>query len=123
MEPKTINIDPAKFADQIPRDTTTGENIFNETDVLKFLIDQMNVAGEDISMIHQDHEIAIEYKGRREYFSMGISSLDTPEGAAREGMEELSNILNNDAKTESWVEYQHGLYYLHIEESVEDVSS
>lgn len=112
----TIHIDPAKFADQIPRDTDTGEQYFEEGNVLKFLIDQMNVAGVDISMIHSDYEYGIMYRGKLDYFSMGVSSLDDPEVAVRDGMIELANLLNDREDLKSWVEYQHGLYHLHIDE-------
>lgn len=112
----TIHIDPAKFKDRVPRDTDTGENIFDEGDVLKFLIDQMNEAGVDIAMIHHEYELAIEYQGRREYFSMPIASLDAPEGAVFDGMAELANMLNDYMGVESWVEYQSGRYHLHIDE-------
>jgi len=113
----TIHIDPAKFKDRIPRDTDTGEYYFEEGEVLKFLVDQLNRAGEDIAMIHQDYEYGIEYRGKLDYFSMGVSSLDTPEVAIQAGMVELANLLNNREDLKSWVEYQHGLYYLHIEET------
>lgn len=116
---ETIHIDPAKFADQIPRDTDTGEYFFEEGEVLKFLVDQMNEAGVDIAMIHQDYEYAIEYCGKLDYFSIGISSLDAPEVSVRAGMVELANLLNERSDLKSWVEYQHGLYYLHIEERTE----
>jgi hypothetical protein len=94
---RVIEIDPAAFADQVPTETGTGttEYIFDEADVLKFLIDAMNEARISISMIDHDHEIAIEYRNRREYFSMGIASLDAPEGAVVDGMAELSYILND----------------------------
>ena len=111
---ETIHIDPADFANQIPRDTDTGENIYDENDVLRFLVDQINAAGVDISMAYQDREYGIMYRGQLDYFGISISSLDTPEGAVREGVTELSNILNDHADLKSWVEYLHGLYYLHI---------
>jgi|LGVE01.1.fsa_nt_gb hypothetical protein len=111
---ETIHIDPADFANQIPRDTDTGENIYDENDVLRFLVDQINAAGVDISMAYQDHEYGIRYQGQLDYFAISISSLDTPEGAVREGMVGLSDLLNDHADLKSWVEYLHGLYYLHI---------
>jgi len=112
----TIHIDPAKFKDRIPRDTDTGDYHFEEGEMLKFLIDQLNEAGVDIAMIHQNYEYGIEYCGKLDYFSIGISSLDTTEVAVRAGMVELANLLNDREDLKSWVEYQHGLYYLHIDE-------
>ena len=116
---KPINIDPEKFANQIPRDVVTGDQYFDEDDVLKFLVDEINVAGMDIAMIYKDHELGIEYRGKLEYFSMNISSLETPGFAARDGIVELANRLNDRKDLTSWVEYQHGLYYLHIDEKIE----
>lgn len=112
----TIHIDPAKFADRVSKDADTGENIFSEGDVLKFLIDQMNEAGVDIAIIYHDHELAIVYHGKQDYFSMPIASLDAPEGTVKDGMVELSDMLNDREDLKSWIEYQHGLYYLHIDE-------
>ncbi len=116
---ETIQIDPAKFADRIPRDTDTGEQYFKEGDVLKFLVDQLNVAGVDVSMIHHGYETGIEYRGEMDYFSMSVTSLNAPEVAAHTGLVEVANLLNDRADLKSWVEYQHGLYYLHIEEVAE----
>jgi len=113
MEP--INIDPAKFAEQIPRDPNTGEAYFGEDDVLTFLVDQINVAGVDIAMIYKDHELGIEYRGKRGYCSMNISSLETPEVAVRQGMVEMANLLNGRKEFTSWVEYTHKIYTLHIQ--------
>ena len=115
-EKAPIHIDPAKFRDRVPRDSDTDEYIFTEDGVLKFLVDQLNEAGVDISMIYTDYEYGIEYCGKLDYFSMGISSLDNPEVAVRGGMIELANLLSSHADLTSWVEYQHGLHYLHIEE-------
>jgi hypothetical protein len=125
---RVIEIDPAAFADQVPTETGTGtteyiptetgtgttEYIFDEADVLKFLIDAMNEARISISMINHDHEIAIEYQGKRNYFSMGIASLDAPEGAAIDGMAELSYILNDHEGIESWTSYKNEKHALHI---------
>jgi len=118
---KTIEIDLAKFKDLVPTETGTGtvEYIFGEGEVLKFLIDQLNAAGVDISMIHHDHEHAIEYQGRRDYFSPGIASLDAPEGAVVDGTAELSDMLNDHEGIESWTSYKDGKHYLHIAESEE----
>ena len=118
---KTIFIDPAKFKDRVPTGTGTGtvEYIFGEGDVLKFLVDQLNAAGVDISLIHHNHEIAIEYGERVDYFGIGISSLDAPETAIVEGMAELSDMLNDYEGIESWVSYKDGKHCLHIAESEE----
>jgi len=80
---RVIKIDPAAFADQVPKDPDSEESFFDEGNVLKFLIDAMNKAKISISMIRHAHEHAIEYQGRREHFSIGISSLDTPESGAK----------------------------------------
>ena len=111
---RTIEIDPAKFADQVPQDIETCEPIFDEADVLKFLIDGMNEAKINISMINYDHELAIEYHGKRDFFSMGIASLDAPDGAVIDGMAELSYILNDREGIESWTSYRNGKHALHI---------
>ena len=115
---KTICIDPAAFKDRLPVDDAEA-HIFDEGDVLKFLIDELNAAGVDIAMIHHAHEHAIEYQGQRDYFSMGIASLDAPEGAVEDGMAELADLLNDYAGVESWTSYQHGKHCLHIAESEE----
>lgn len=117
-EHKTICIDPAKFKDRLTP-TEDGEHIFGEADVLKFLIDQLNEAGVAISMIHHAHEHAFEYGGRRDYFSMGIASLDAPEDVVIDGMAELSDMLNDYPGIESWVAYKDGKHCLHIAESEE----
>jgi len=109
-----VEIDPAKFEAQVPKDPDADEWYFDEGDVLKFLIDQMNLAKINIAMINHDHEIAIEYRGRREYFSMGISALDNPEDAAIAGIKELSCILNDREDIESWTAYRNGKHALHI---------
>ena len=113
---RIVEIDPARFADQVPTENGTGtiEYIFDESDVLKFLIDQMNKAKISISMINHDHENAIEYRGRREYFGIGIASMDAPAGAVIDGMAELSYILNDYEDTESWTAYRNGKHTLHI---------
>ena len=112
---RAIEIDPTIFADRVPRDTDTGEYIFDEADVLKFIIDRMNGAHINIAMINHDHELAIEYRGQRDYFSMGIASLDEPDGAVIDGMAELSYILNDHAGIESWTSYKNGKHALHIQ--------
>lgn len=111
---KTICIDRARFAGQVPRDTDTGEHIFDENDVLKYLIDQLNGAGVGIAMIIDGHDPAIEYGGRRDYYSMPIASLDNPGVAVMDGMTELSAMLNDHDMINSWVSYQDGKSYLHI---------
>ncbi len=115
---KRIKIDPAAFAD-LMTDRETGDSIFGEVEVLKYLIDQLNAAGVDITMIHHDHELAIEYGGRRDYYSMPIASLDAPEVAVMDGMTELSAILTDHEGIESWVSYKDGKQSLHIAESEE----
>jgi len=112
---KAIEIDPAKFADRVPKDTDTGEYIFDEADVLKFLIDEMNAAKINIAMITHNHDMAIEYQGRREYFGMSIASLDLLDGAVIDGMAEISNLLNDQEGIESWTAYKNGKYALHIQ--------
>ena len=111
---RAIEIDPAAFAVRVPHDTDTGEHIFDEADVLKFLIDRMNEAGADIAMIIHDHELAIEYQGQRDYFSMGITSLDKPDRAMIDGAAEISYILNDRTGIESWISYIAGKHALHI---------
>jgi hypothetical protein len=111
---RVIEIDPAKFADQVPRDTDTGERIFDESDVLKFLIDALNEARISISMINHDHGITIEYRGQWNYFGIGLASLDAPDSAVIYGMTELSYILNDREGIESWTAYGNGKHALHI---------
>ncbi len=111
---RVIEIDPAKFAGQVPRDTDSGEHIFDEGDVLKFVIDAMNAAKISISMINHAHEIAVEYRGKRDYFSTGIASLDAPADAVIDGMAELSYILNDREGIDSWTSYKNGKHALHI---------
>ena len=113
---KVIEIDSAKFADRVPRDVDIGEPVFDEADVLRFLIDGMNEAGADIAMIIYDHKLAIEYRGRRDHFSMGIVSLDAADGAVIDGMAELSYILNDRTGIESWTSYKNGKHALHIQQ-------
>ena len=119
VKEQTIFIDPTKFKDRVPTENGTGktEYIFDDGDVLKFLIDEMNEAGVDIAMIHQVHEHAIEYHGRRDFFGIGIASMDAPEDAVIDGMAELSDMLNDYEGTESWVSYKNGKHSLHITES------
>jgi|GEM_PF-4313223 len=111
---KTVEIDPAEFAGGVPSDVDTGERIFYESDVLEFLIDAMNDDGIDIAMINHDHELAIEYRGKRDCFSMSISALDEPERAVIEGMAEISYIINDREGLESWTAYMYGKHTLHI---------
>ena len=113
---RTIEIDPSEFKDRVPSELADGkpEYYFDEGDVLKFLIDQMNAAKINISMILHDHELEIEYQGLRESFSMGISSLDAPETAVVDGMAELANVLNEYENIESWIAYKNGKHSLHI---------
>ena len=113
---RVIEIDPAKFADRIPSELADGkqEYYFDEGDVLKLLIDQMNAAKINISMIFHDHDLEIEYQGLRESFSMGISSLDAPEIAVVDGMAELANVLNEYDNVESWIAYKNGKHSIHL---------
>ena len=111
---RIIEIDPKKFADRVPRDTDTGEHIFDEGDVLKFIIDALNAAKINISMVNHAHEMAIEYRGRRDYFSVGIASLDAPADAVIDGMAELSYILEDHEGIESWTAYKNETHTLHI---------
>lgn len=110
---RIVEIDPAAFTEPIPTENGI-EYIYNEEDVLKFLIDQMNDARISISMINHAHELAIEYRGRRELFVIGIVLSDAPEAAVTDGMAELSYILNDYEDTESWTAYRNGKHTLHI---------
>lgn len=111
---RVVEIDPSKFADRVVYDPDIGEYIFDEGEVLKFLVDAMNAAKINISKINHNHTHAIEYRGRRDYFSMGIASLDAPAEAVIEGMAELSYILDDHDGIESWTSYKNETHALHI---------
>lgn len=110
---RIVEIDPAKFADQIGGTRST-EYIFGTKDVLKFLVDAMNDARISISMIDHAHENAIEYRGRRVCFGTGLVPNDIAEDTVIDGMAELSYILNDYEDTESWTAYRNGKHILHI---------
>jgi len=116
IDPNTFRnlLEPAMEGEHI------GERIFGEGDVIRFLIDRMNQAGLKVSMIRQDHETGIEYRGRQEYISLGVASLDTPEQAVVEGICELSYVLNDFEGVESYVSYLDGKHFLHLKEAVKE---
>jgi len=111
-----VQIDPNTFRNSL-KPAVEGEHIFDEGDLLRFLVDTLNKAGIDIAKIQHDYEHAVEYGGQRDYFSVGVSSLDTPEDAVIGGMTELSNMLNNQAGIESWTSYKDGKHFLHLKEA------
>lgn len=111
---KTICIDPAKFKDRLQEDDT-GEHIFSDEHILRFIVDQLNDAGLEIARFYHDCEYGIEYLGTRHYVGQHIE--DDPERAVVAAMEELSNELNSRNDTECWCTYQHGEHCLHIKES------
>lgn len=115
---KAVEIDPEAFADHVPIDTVTGEYVFDDADVLIFLIDAMNTAKINISMVNHDHGFGIEYMGKRDNFSIGIPSRDAPERAVVNGIAEISYIINDHKGIESWMTYMNGKFILSIEQQV-----
>lgn len=118
-----VEINPNTFRDSLKpamEGEHIGERIFGEGDVIRFLIDRMNQEGLMVSMIWQDHETGIEYRGRQEYISLGTASFDTPETAVIDGINKLSYALNDFEEIETYVSYLDGKHFLHLKEAVKE---
>lgn len=117
----TIPLDVSKFEEHLtPYDYDEGGlavYAVSEIDVLKFLIDEMNAAGVDITMTHHDFEPGVKYRGGEiGYFGINIQWMDSTHKALVQGMTEVANLLNEAENIQSWTEYQNAEYSLHIEE-------
>ena len=115
METKTVNFVPGNWI--ADRDTTTGQAIFTEEQVIEVAVGKLQ-PDIDVTLIWHDHESAIEYRGIREYIGLGILP-EHRKDAVLMAMREIANTINCQSGIECYVSMSDGKYFFTIQDKEE----
>ena len=108
---KVPEFDPGSWKPD--RNIDSGEEIFSESDAIETAARMLSEKGIEICTIWHTHDIAIEYAGKREYISLGLS-FGSAATALMEAMQEISCAIDAQDGIECYVASKAGRHFFNI---------